>query len=951
MLPPVTSASSSWRNSLVTTAIVVALTTVAVLTPWPWTILPALGAVLFLYLELRNSKLWLRRAALLCINAGVVSATLPSISGRFDVDLGPLAGVLEFGGGIALPLALMASGIGLAALAVWNERSTATTSLPAAAPDGTGITAQELATYREAVRKRHGWNHFLGFGTRVELAAKWEDLYVDLALGSGPSYDDRPKFDELARAPKAHPDIRRAFDYADACGKRAMVLLGHPGAGKTTQLRQILLRVLDERDGPKTLGLPADAVAVFVPLRSVRLGADLPAPPLRELLVRALIEDLPAISEDLARRLLASRHAILLLDGLDEIPDAEERVRIAGLVKGAESHGDAGYRLLVSSRYAGYVNEATLGKQVLELCLRPLDDRQLERLVKRWYRFAEVAETRKERRWAPLRWLAWLRAHEPANALLRELRGPDFRTDARLYELSRTPLLLTALCLVHRYGKHAGLPANREALYEECEQILLALWREEAKGLSASLEPIVARRVLQPVAHWLHDEETRRYARSDELAPSIEDGLREVQLGTVGSHAFLRSFTTESGLLTQHGPELYGFIHLAFQEHLAALHVRERWQREPQLLCQLASRFEVPWWKEVILLMLRPGDDAMFEAFMRQVVREPGFVELAGGEAMQLLLSRLPGASAQPFLEVLAEEPTPGVVEQQLPAARVLVERMPKTVDLNVEKMLREHPTQAVRVWWTKRSGQRTRADAREVIFAARGGVELVKIEGGRFFMGSAKDDKQAHADEKPRHEVELASFWLAKTPVTNAQYREFLKANPGGSEPRHWGERQYNQDEQPVVGVSWHDAQAYCEWAGLVLPTEAQWEYACRAGTTTQYSSGDDEEDLARVGWYSGNSGPRLHTVGEKEANPWGLHDMHGNVWEWCLDSSGAPYTTSPRSGDGLRREPVGVADQVIRGGSWDDDARSVRAASRHGILPEYRFQYLGFRPAQVIP
>ena len=176
------------------------------------------------------------------------------------------------------------------------------------------------------------------------------------------------------------------------------------------------------------------------------------------------------------------------------------------------------------------------------------------------------------------------------------------------------------------------------------------------------------------------------------------------------------------------------------------------------------------------------------------------------------------------------------------------------------------------------------------------------------------------------------------------------MKANPKVEEPEYWGDRQYNQDEQPVVGVSWEDAQAYCKWAGLVLPTEAQWEYACRAGTTTRYWSGDSEEDLARVGWYDGNAEGRLHAVREKDANDWGLYDMHGNVWEWCEDAFGS-YKTRARAGDGLRHEPVGGASRVGRGGSFSDTARSARSAYRYYWHPGIRYDDLGFRPAQGHP
>ena len=176
------------------------------------------------------------------------------------------------------------------------------------------------------------------------------------------------------------------------------------------------------------------------------------------------------------------------------------------------------------------------------------------------------------------------------------------------------------------------------------------------------------------------------------------------------------------------------------------------------------------------------------------------------------------------------------------------------------------------------------------------------------------------------------------------------MKANPAVKEPEHWGSPSYNQPQQPVVGVSWDEARAYCDWAGLRLPTEAQWEYACRAGTTTRYWSGNDEEDLERVGWYDGNSDGRLHAVGEKPANVFGLYDMHGNIFEWCLDPF-IPYTTKPRAGDGLLMEPGGGAFSVFRGGSFDNEARRARSACRHGYAPSSRWNNLGFRPAQVIP
>lgn len=140
----------------------------------------------------------------------------------------------------------------------------------------------------------------------------------------------------------------------------------------------------------------------------------------------------------------------------------------------------------------------------------------------------------------------------------------------------------------------------------------------------------------------------------------------------------------------------------------------------------------------------------------------------------------------------------------------------------------------------------------------------------------------------------------------------------------------------------------AYCDWAGLILPTEAQWEYACRAGTTTRYYSGESEEDLARVGWYAGNSDDALHSVGQKSPNEYGLYDMHGNVWEWCMDSLGA-YDGIPRPGDGLRHAPRGDDMRVMRGGCFNVVAGSARSAARYRLQPDLRYRFIGFRPSKI--
>jgi formylglycine-generating enzyme required for sulfatase activity len=184
---------------------------------------------------------------------------------------------------------------------------------------------------------------------------------------------------------------------------------------------------------------------------------------------------------------------------------------------------------------------------------------------------------------------------------------------------------------------------------------------------------------------------------------------------------------------------------------------------------------------------------------------------------------------------------------------------------------------------------------------------------------------------------------------VTNAQYRRFLEtAGNSVEKPLYWDDRRFNQPEQPVVGVSWDAAQAFCAWAGVRLPTEAEWEYACRAGTTTEYSFGDDEKMLGEYGWFDKNSGGQTQPVGAKKPNPWGLHDMHGNVWEWCQDWFSADYYKRSPAADPTG--PEKGAFRVYRGGCWLYGAECCRSAYRNGSTPEIRIEYLGFRVARSL-
>jgi len=205
-------------------------------------------------------------------------------------------------------------------------------------------------------------------------------------------------------------------------------------------------------------------------------------------------------------------------------------------------------------------------------------------------------------------------------------------------------------------------------------------------------------------------------------------------------------------------------------------------------------------------------------------------------------------------------------------------------------------------------------------------GMVFVRICPGTFVMGSATEDRQAQANEQPDHEVTLSEYWIGQTEVMEEQYRK-----AGNS-------------KLPITSVSWGDAKGFCEQHGWRLSTEAEWENAARAGTTTAWSSGNDERTLAELAWFGEGFDGKPHAVGTKKPNPWGLYDMHGNVWEWAADRYG-PYKAGPQTDP--KGSEAGEA-RVLRGGAFFNQPWFLRSAFRGGFRPEDRFGYIGFRCAR---
>ena len=233
---------------------------------------------------------------------------------------------------------------------------------------------------------------------------------------------------------------------------------------------------------------------------------------------------------------------------------------------------------------------------------------------------------------------------------------------------------------------------------------------------------------------------------------------------------------------------------------------------------------------------------------------------------------------------------------------------------------------------------------------------EMVRIPAGSFLMGSPPSEPERNDDEGPQHQVQVPAFELGKYEVTFDQWDACVSAGGCTHRPEDQG---WGRGTRPVINISWDDAQGYVKWLNTQtgkqyrLPSEAEWEYAARAGTTTPFSTGncittaqanyDGNIDYAGCGAKTGVYLQKTQPVGSYPANRWGLYDMHGNAWEWVQDSSHTNYQGAP--GDGSAWEDAGGRERVLRGGSWFSGGRYCRSANRFGDVPGHRNRYVGFR------
>jgi formylglycine-generating enzyme required for sulfatase activity/energy-coupling factor transporter ATP-binding protein EcfA2 len=701
---------------------------------------------------------------------------------------------------------------------------------------------------------------------------------------------------------------------------RRLAVLGDPGSGKTTLLRFLaLLYARDLAEGSTLvqdkLGLDeSGCLPILLPLRQIGayLRAHRPADDgtegcgqLLDFLVQSLKNERLPLPADFFDEWLTGGRAVVLLDGLDEVADPDLRRRVSRLVE-AFSRAYPDCRYAVTSRLVGYTGPARLGEEYVTTTVRDFSLADVQRFLANWHRLVAVGQMGPGDS-------AEAYAAEQTRQLLAAIEASE-----RIRELAINPLMLTVIAMVHR--DRVKLPDRRAELYAEAVDVLLGKW-EEAKGLQEI--PILEgqpfdtgdrRLMLQALALHLHEGQQKEIAAGDLrrwLGEQFQPRLGDWRAAGRAVDRFLRVIEERTGLLAARGEGVYAFSHLTFQEYLAALAVAARDDYVAYTLARAAD----PWWREVILL-------------------QAGYLSLQSKERTTRLIRAIADAQEEPVLYhnlLLAAECLRDVGENRVEGG--LEAEMRQKLWREFERPLRQSAI-IKKVWIAlgRRPTQsdiiRRRAAAAEVLARIETGGPGTQpafwqlphgepiwgeIPAGEFWMGSERQDT-----EEPARRVYLDRFWIARVPITNAQYQFFVDATDT-SVPDHWesGRPPKNMESHPVVNVSWYDALTYCRWLSeatgknITLPLEAAWEKAARGDKDKREFPWGDTFDA------TGCNNSELELGGTtpvgifpKGASPYGVLEMAGNVWEWTR-------SICPKHRCTAGNEPEDPP-RVVRGGSF---------------------------------
>ena len=829
--------------------------------------------------------------------------------------------------------------------------------------------------YWRQLKDEHGSINLIGFQASANLPVRTLEVFVALRLmeqsHGGRMEESFERENDRALSPEKV--LQRAF--FSQRPKRVLLIIGDPGSGKTTLMKYYVMCCLD-KSGRQQLGLPRLLLPVFVPLRQID-----PDKPFCEALSAAVTSKNKPLPANLLEDWLDERGALVMLDGLDEISDLSRRRQVCRWVEQACRDYSRSY-FIVTSRYTGYrVNdEVELRVEHLRADVQDLNDEQKTVFLKNWFGAVYQDEAATGARES---------AEKIAAAIIAYLSAEE---NASLKQLAGTPVLLQLMAIL--WKEYGTLVSGRAGLYEKCTDYLLDR-RERVRDMPPPLPAEQAKIILRPVALFMQEALQTHDIPATELAARIERLLQEVKPG-LSPTVFLEHLRDRAGLLKSFGDASYVFTHHSFREFLAAGELAEQIKSRPGRAQILADNSRHGWWRETLLFSLGLSKPVIFteffERFLPHAHNTPEAVPLL--ETIIKEAPHKPTAAFENFfanseadwqkrynallgLRLIASEPAKALVQkvwEQEKEPRV----KQKAEEILLEWKLRrpEAEKAAVDMLRVQIDGK-ARELPKRIFNPIELNAEYILIPGGKY---------KYSVTEK---ETAVPPLYFAKYPVTNKQYRRFIdylagKENMeeaasvlstgkfgqslleyaqnykgfvtylGNPDPAQWAntlrskfddDKRFNGDDQPVVGISWYAATAYCHWLTTVetfrrnvstpgnsstvfrLPTETEWEWAASGGNR-EYPWGDEKPDDTRANY--GRKVGQTTPVGAYPAGATleGLMDMAGNIWEWMENWY---------DNDKVAR--------ALRGGSWNYTTDYLRCAARLFWLPGDRSSYVGCR------
>ena len=787
----------------------------------------------------------------------------------------------------------------------------------------------------------------MGMSDRVSFSLPLVTMYVPLKARTQLTYGETwtrnlrlagrvPSGEELdtlgQRLSKPQPVLELLREYG------SLILLGDPGAGKTTFLKYLAVR-LAQGEGealglgrrlPLLLPLAAYAEALskgditlddFIPTYYWNQGIHLPLKPVLD-------------------EALAQGGALFLLDGLDEVQDLAQRHlvvdRVLSFVAFHQAVGAPEEKkrnlFILTSRIVGYADVRRRDHKLAECTLVDFEQAEIEAFVDRWTAAVEQAVSGGETPEAARR-----AAQEKRELLEAMQRNPGVR------QLATNPLLLTILALMKRQG--VALPERRVELYDQYIKTLVRHWnlaRSLDRPIGRDLDVVETTRILGALALWMQENSPGRgLVKQGDTQRELERIYRARGHAQPEQAAteLLRAARDYAGLLVARGDRRYGFIHLTFQEYLAAVGVAQQGQSDVQpIVDTLGAHVGEDAWREVALLtigylgLIQQRDVAAGEVLTNLMAAAPG----EPGEALFLAAAAVrdvwPGGVTQACHDQVVTALQTIMVDRRLP--------MPRRAEAG--RVLAQVGDPRPGVGWML-------CDGLKIPDIAWGEV----VPAGKYGVG---DDSEAFNSFK-KQTVDIAqAYQLARYLVTYAQFQCFVEAADFG-DGRWWQgmpakdgyglvrelkEQAFKFDNHPRENVSWYQAVAFSRWLSdklgydVDLPTEYEWEVAARYPDGRFYPWGNSFDSAKANVYESGikqTSAVGIFAVG---ANPaLGLYDLSGNVWEWCRNKYEKPADTQVDKSDALR---------TLRGGSWNGSRGFARASSRW-VDPDFRSTAFGFR------